>query len=148
MKKIRETQGKKKEKKEKAKSGKKKQRTQKTIPEIVIPDSIKESFKREREEKQKKKKAQPTTTPGMFKVSEEILTRLGSFRSKEPIFFDPVMLSDPDPATAVRPKDPEHVKKVAEALWSTRVQPKTSPWMCFQFNVSHLQAFSYLPLLF
>jgi hypothetical protein len=126
--------------KEKAKGRPKKLMTKKDkpeVPEIEIPEAIKQSIK----ESQKKKKtihaSKPKQLPGIYKVADDVLTRLKQYRSKRPINWDPLDLKDPHPDSAVRPKDEEHVQRLAAVQWAEKEQPKVVEWIVFQFNVSN-----------
>jgi hypothetical protein len=117
--------------------GKRKGRQAVETPDLEIPPAIKASI----QEAQKKKRTiqasgkKPRKLPAIFKVAEDVLTRLKPFRSKHPIKWDPLDLKDPPTDTGVRTKDEEHVQRLAETQWAEKQQPKVVEWIVFQFNV-------------
>jgi hypothetical protein len=134
----------KKRKKEQAKAAKKKK--PKTGPkeaeeEVTITPAMREAYKKEKKSKTTKK-TQLQETPEQYKHTEKLLANLAQYRAPYLVYWNPEDLLDPPDATAIRGRDPEHVKQVATAMWTAKECGTKKPWLVFQFEVSHTCKFS------
>jgi hypothetical protein len=129
----------KKRKKDQAKAKKKKKtKVEKEGPEAVeITPAIREAYQKAKKKK-KVKKAKVQETPQALKSAEKLLAKFAKFRAPYTVYWDPAELSDPPAETAIRNRDEEHVKEVAEAMWVAKECFTQKPWIIFQFDVSFI----------
>jgi hypothetical protein len=120
------------------KTGKRKAREIVETGDIQIPEAIKSSIKEAQAKRKTVHAVRPRKLPGIFKVADDVLSRLKQYRSKRPINFDPADLKDPPGDSAVRLKNEEHVHHLAEVQWAEKEQPKVVEWIVFMFNVRTL----------